>query len=144
MAETTSSFILEKIQSLIKDLEKYRYVQKVIRTKGCGYPEIPKKVKEIYGGNSLNIGSRFNPKLIKIIEEIGEEEAYPLYLDSVSLLPGQKVELRFCEGTGESYYQISWDLPIGDYQISHREFTLEYTIDGASEVKSHEVSYGDN
>lgn len=133
-----SQIKLENIKKLISELEEHRYVQKVIRTKEHGYPEIPAEVKKVYGKTSSSIGSRFNPELIKIIEEMGEEKAYPLYLDSVSLLPGQSVELRYCEGNGEFYYHISWNLPLGETVIHHREFHHGWE---KSEMKEEIVSY---
>lgn len=96
--------------------------------------------KKVYGKETRKIGSRFNPDLIKIIEDMGEQEAYPLYLDSVSLLPGQTVELRQCERTGEVYYHISWDLPLGKADINHREFHLYHGWE-KSEVKEEIMPY---
>lgn len=133
--------ILDKIKSHIEELEKHRYTQKVIRTKDDGYPEISPGVREVYKSSSLNIGSRFNPEIIKVIEEIGEEKAHPLYLDSVSLLPGQRVELKICPGSGRIYYEISWDLPVGKSEINHREFEHLYDENGNPDPKLVKIEY---
>ena len=96
--------ILQEIRERIALLKDHKRIQKVIFDVNDVYPEIGPQVKEAYyqrtGQRTANIGSRFNPDLIAIIEEMGEA-AKPLYLKEVEVMPGQDVRLEPNLGTGE-------------------------------------------
>lgn len=107
--------ILNRIKKDISLLEEYRYVSKMICSEEGESLEIPEgtefytKTREI-GYKYIGIKSRFDPDLIKIMEELGPEKTKPLYLEEISILPGQKIVILYDGWDGSESYKIQWDL----------------------------------
>lgn len=100
-----SDIIVDEIRNKIRDLESYRYTQKII-VNPYWFDDIEnhvpsdqkldkkifKKYRELTGLSIHNI-EMTNPILIRIIEELGMK-AWPYYIETVSMLPCQKWFLK--------------------------------------------------
>lgn len=105
-----SDIILDEIRDKIKSLEIYRYNQKLIASRTQSMEMNPlmfKKYRELTGNSDPFIYERDNIIQIRIIEELGEEKSYPLYLETVSMLPGQRYKIDYT--FGNSYFDVIWD-----------------------------------
>jgi hypothetical protein len=69
-------------------------------------PVMFKRYKQITGNTDPFIYERDNFIQIRIIEDLGDK-AYPLYIKTVSMLPGQRHKIDYT--FGNSCFDVIWD-----------------------------------
>lgn len=99
--------ILVEIRELVSELKKYESVKKIIMTTDGLPSEMNRTVFQLYCTKNPNWErskiNRFDPILIEVIEELGEE-ASPLCVKEIKILPGQ--EIRICD---DYTIDVHWD-----------------------------------